>query len=330
MSHYRDQVVAALRAVSIRSATRYVWLGRASRALPASLGDELDMFERRSHLVAGIREELYRSFYCQGQPVPARWGEPGPAAADWWLTQAMSEANSGLGSWDPGWTVLRIDGDQAVVSLPRLRARVALADCRADSGDIGVGAAVSLRLPKELPALSPGFYTAVGETGTSPAAPAGMVRVYWNITRSGAPALVRELTSWLNAEHVPFRLKVADHALRFDRCDAAVLYLPAEVFHALRESLRDVASALAPRLRPGVPAFTLELVPGVALAEDDTGESFGVGRCALLADGIVRAHEQGMVQPDTRLAAVASRFAEDGVSIDAPYLAPSLAGRHVL
>ena len=70
------------------------------------------MFERRSYLVAGLREELYRSFYCHGRPVPARWGNRGPSAADWWLTQAMSEANSGLGSWDPGWTVLRIDGDQ--------------------------------------------------------------------------------------------------------------------------------------------------------------------------------------------------------------------------
>ena len=42
------------------------------------------------------------------------------------------------------------------------------------------------------------------------------------------------------------------------------------------------------------------------------------------------ADEQRIVGPDGRLAAVAARFAEAGVPIDAPYLEPSLAGRHVL
>jgi hypothetical protein len=68
----------------------------------------------------------------------------------------------------------------------------------------------------------------------------------------------------------------------------------------------------------------------VGLAEDADGQSFGIQRCALLADGIVRAHEQGVVGIDARVEAVAARFAEDGVAIDAPYLAPSKEGRHVL
>jgi hypothetical protein len=92
-----------------------------------------------------------------------------------------------------------------------------------------------------------------------------------------------------------------------------------------------VASALADHLPARVPAFTLELAPGVGAAEaDDSGESFGVRRCALLADGIVRAHERRITGAGARIDAVAARFAEDGVQIDAPYLEPSLAGRHVL
>ena len=71
-------------------------------------------------------------------------------------------------------------------------------------------------------------------------------------------------------------------------------------------------------------------MPGVGLAEDPDGESFGVRRCALLADGVVRAHEQRLVTTDERVDAVAARFAEDGVAIDAPYLEPALKGRHVL
>jgi class II lanthipeptide synthase len=155
-----------------------------------------------------------------------------------------------------------------------------------------------------------------------------VVRVYWSVTRASAPGLVRELSSRLNGEQVPFRLKVADHPSRLDRCDAAVLYLPHDAFEALRATLGDVACSL--RLRARVPAFTLELTPGVGLAEDDgAGESFGVRRCAALADGIVRAHEQGLAEAGA-LDAIAERFAEDGLELDAPYREPSLAGRHVL
>ena len=195
-----------------------------------------------------------------------------------------------------------------------------------------VGAAISLRLPKELPALSPGFYTAVCETGASPAAAGSMVRVYWNISRSGVPVLVRELTSRLNAEQVPFRLKVADHALRFDRCDAAVLYLQADTFDVLRDPLHQIAigihdvsgtAAYQPSRSSSCRAW------GWQRTTPRTGASASGGaRCSPTA--IVRAHEQGAERIAARLDAVADRFAADGVSIDAPYRAPTLVGRHVL
>lgn len=331
MSRYRDQVAAALGAVTIRGPTHYSWMGRGSRPLPASVAAELDESERRSYLVSCLREELYSSFYCHGGPVPARWGEPEPVSADPWLADAMSQANTGRGSWEAGWRVERLEGQEAAVANSHLRARVPVDDCRARGGAVGPGAAVSVRLPKELPSLSPGFFTVVSDAPADLASSASIVRVYWNVTRSGAPALVGALASRLNAVGAPFRLKVADHPFRLDRCDAAVLYLPGDTFPALREGLGDVAIALRTRVRPKIPAFTLELAPGVGLAEDDgDGESFGVRRCALLADGIVRAHAQGLTQIDARVDAVAARFAEDGVTIDAPYLEPSLAGRHVL
>jgi class II lanthipeptide synthase len=332
MSRYRDQVAAALGAVTIRGPTQYAWLGHASLPLAAYLAAELDEPGRRRYLVSCLREELYWSFYCHGRPVPARWGEPEPMSADPSLAAALSQANAGRGGWEPGWTIEHLDDDEAVVAAWRLRMRVPLDDCRALGGAMLPGTAVSVRMPKELPALSPGFFTVIGEAAADLAASEGSVRVYWNIARAGAPALVGTLTSRLNAECVPFRLKVADHPFRLDRCDAAILYLPGDAFRALGRMLRAVAADLAAQLRPQIPAFTLELAPGVALAEDDGGggESFGVRRCTLLADGIVRAHAQGIMGAGARLDAVAARFAEDGVRIDAPYLEPSLAGRHVL
>jgi class II lanthipeptide synthase len=331
VSCYRDQVATALQAVKVRSATRYVWLGRASRPLPALLDAEIDAAERRNYLVAGLREELYASFYCHGGPVPARWGTPEHLAADRALATAMSEANQGQGSWEPGWTVERCEGEGAVVATTRLRARIPISECRALDGAVRPGADIAVRLPKELPGLSPGFYSVLGETAANQESSSGTVRVYWNVGRTGASGLVGALTSRCNAAGVPFRLKVADHPSRLDRCDAAVLYLPGDAFAESRETLRRVAAGLTAHLRPRIPAFTLALAPGVGLAEDNgASESFGQRRCALLADGIVRAHEDGLVKEGERLDAVCARFAEDGVLIEAPYLEPSLAGRHVL
>ncbi len=330
MSRYHEQVAAALGAVTIHGPTRYAWMGHTSRPLPGPIEAELNGPERRRYLVRCLREELYASFYCHGRPVQARWGEAGPATADPWLVEAMSQANAGRGSWEPGWTVERIEGDEAVVAGSRLRTRVRLADCRAASGAPGLGDAVSVRLPKELPALSPGFYSVVSEAADT-ASPAGIVRVYWNVNRSGAAALVGALTTRLNSQGVPFRLKVADHAFRLDRCDAAVLYLRGDLFRAVDGMLRDAAAELTPHLRSSIPAFTLDLAPGVGLAEENGGgESFGERRCAVLADGIVRAHENGIVDAGERVEVVVARFAEDGVRMEAPYLEPSLVGRHVL
>jgi hypothetical protein len=325
VSRYRDQVAAVLGAVTIRGPARYAWLGRASRRLPASLDGELSELERRVYLVSCLREELYCSFYCTGGPVPARWGEPEPPFADPQLVDAMSRANTGRGSWEPGWTVERVDDGTAVVTSARLRARVAAGDCQ---GDVRPGGAVSVPMPKELPEASPGFYTAIGDAA-APEPPE--VRVYWNVTRMGAPALVSALSTRLNRAGAPFRLKVADHPHRLGRCDAAVLYLHGDVFRAVRSELGQVTAALWSRVEPEIPAFTLELAPGVGLAEaPGDGESFGVRRCALLADAIVQADERGVTDAGERLATVAARFAQDGVDIDAPYLEPTLAGRHVL
>lgn len=330
MSRYREQIAAALRAVTIRGPTRYTWLGRASRPLTPELEAELDDAARARYLVSCLGEELYWSFYCRGRPVPARWGEPEPVAPDPWLAAALSDANTGRGSWERGWTVETLEGREAVVANAVVRARIPMRDCRAPAG-VHPGAAVSVRLPKELPSLSPGFYTAVGDAPADVESQPRVVRAYWHVTRTGAPALLRALTGRLNAAEVPFRLKVADHPFRLDRCDAAVLYLPGAGLEAVRDTLLDVAAGLTAHLRPWIPAFTLQLAPGVGLAEHDgRAESFGTRRCRLLAEGIVRAYLDGLTGVATRIAAVADRFAEDGVRIDAPYRDPSCSGRHVL
>jgi hypothetical protein len=133
MSTYRDQVAAALEAVTIRGPTRYAWLGQGSRSLPASLDATVDDAARRRYLLATLREELYASFFCHGEPVGARAGRREPAA-DPWLVAAMSQANGGRGGWEPGWTVERVEDAEVVVARTRLRVRIPIGDCSTPEG----------------------------------------------------------------------------------------------------------------------------------------------------------------------------------------------------
>ena len=130
MSAYREQVAAALGAVSVCGPTQYAWLGRRSRRLPPALDADLDESERRRYLVSCLREELYCSFYCHGRPVDGALGRaPAGVGRSPRLLQALSRANRSRGSSEDGWTVERVDDGEVVVTNSRLRMRVAVGEC---------------------------------------------------------------------------------------------------------------------------------------------------------------------------------------------------------
>jgi hypothetical protein len=77
------------------------------------------------------------------------------------------------------------------------------------------------------------------------------------------------------------------------------------------------------RLGTSTPLFTLPIQPGVGCAEDpNTGESFGMNRCRLAAEGIVDAWRKGKNTSDERLNAIAERFSQEGFDLDQPHLNP--------
>jgi hypothetical protein len=68
------------------------------------------------------------------------------------------------------------------------------------------------------------------------------------------------------------------------------------------------------------PLFALRLAPGVSLAEDPgNGESFGMHRCRLAAQGVWAAWRDGMRGADARLSAVETAFAQAGVDPARPW-----------
>ena len=324
MSRYQDQVIEAVEAVEILGPLRYAWLGTRSRATPAALRRELAAHEQRAVLLSFLAQQLYWSFYCRGRVVRARWLAPEAVAMDAGLALAVASAGGSSRRWEPGWAVERVHDGEVVATRSGLRVRAPADACRADDGALAPGGAMSL--PAGSPAISPGYRSVVGDAGPEARA---VVRVYWHVTCAGAAPLVGALAAKLNGERMRFRLKVADHPSRFDRCDAAVLYVGHDTFFRLRTWLASLALETAPRLRSRTPALTLPFAPGVGLAEDAGADSFGQRRCALLADGVLEAHDRGATSVGARVDAVIASFARAGVDIDAPYLEPSLAGRHV-
>ena len=100
-----------------------------------------------------------------------------------------------------------------------------------------------------------------------------------------------------------------------------MVYVEKAAYEQAARALAPVYTQVAPALRPIPPALTKRLAPGLSLGEDPAdGDSFGLHRCLLVAEGLVRAAEKGAVAPEDRLASVAERFAEEEMDLARPFL----------
>ena len=124
MTDYRDQVVQALRAVRVTSATTYAWFGRRSPPLPRPVVMALSADAAREYLVGLVAGELYRSFYTQGRAVPVNPDTARPDRPDDEFVEGLSLANNGTGGWDSGWRVEKAAPGILHVERNGLRVRV--------------------------------------------------------------------------------------------------------------------------------------------------------------------------------------------------------------
>lgn len=328
MNRYFEQVEAAVRATEFHSSTTYAWFGKHTGQLPSRVRRELTPRTARSYLLFNLRSQLYADFYCQGFATPPRQETKHSAATGMTaFVEALSAANSGSGYWEGGWEVRTIVDGKAVVRKESLELWTRPEDRLIPEGAvISQGTHLSVRLPKEFLSLSPGFYMVSSDEPLNREASQTLVRMYWNLTAEGAVPFVRNATSLLNGARVPFRLKVINDPARFNRCDAAVVYVPKSSFKAAAEIMARVYPEVEISMRQVIPALTKPLAPGVGLAEDPgQGESFGLHRCQLLAEGMALAHERGKRSVKERLQVVTERFAEDGISLQTPFLNPGSA-----
>lgn len=332
MTHFEHLIGTMLNAVVVHSPTRYSWFGRPSPRLPRTVAPALTAEGCRQYLLSALQNQLYVGFYCRGVATRVVDDSAAELPGDILVfTEKLSAANTGNGYVARGWAVRRVESDTLVLRRNGFNVCATPADCLMNEvADPVVGATVALRLPKEYRALSPGFYVACGDNDidgdTGP-----LVRVYWNLAREGAARFLNRMTRSLNRERLAFRLKVLNVPARFGRCDAAVLYLPADDVENAWPILSELYLEVAGDLRELVPALTKRIARGVGVAENPAGtESFGLHRCRLLAEAVVLAFERGARTADDRLSLVRERFAEEGIDIARPYLNPGSSDRYDL
>ena len=238
VSAYREQVAAALRAVTIRGPTRYAgWGGRAGRSPRGARR----AWTRRRRGVPGLvpARGALRSFYCHGRPVPARWGEPQPARRirGWWRRCRRPTAAAGAGRAGgrfSGSTMVR-----SVVATRALRARVPVGDCA--TAAVAPAAPFASACRRSFPRFARVLDGARRGAASSAASAEGGVRVYWNVDRSGAPVLVARahVAAQRRRRAVPAEGRRPPVPARALRCGGAVP--DGDVFGALARGARRLA-----------------------------------------------------------------------------------------
>lgn len=266
-----------------------------------------------------LADRLYVDWYARTKPGDAGEMLGAAAAEDADPVAAYRAAHAHDRVFEPGWRVLRVS------NLGRLHVG------RGDEQRVVERADV---LPRERILLPPrpGDEIAVAArrdvlddtgfwftflSGWRDDGPAEVVRFYWPIRRSGAPALVRSLTSRL-PEGVPAALKVGAATHLLGRPDAAVLYVASPDAPALVPLLRRCADELRDNLTARTPPLALALTHGLATAQDPrNGQSFGQHRCAVLADAARTV--EAPIEDDALLATARGALRAAGIDPLCPY-----------
>lgn len=282
-----------------------------------------------SSTVAQLQQLFYESCYCRrfsGVPAP-RMVAPAPDAS---FIARLAAANAGREHWDAGWQIQQtLPSGQIVAAKGALTRTVWPGEFHSHSPP-GTpphpGAEISLFVPKDSLTMQPGFYHVFGEALADQQDEFGLVRLYWNVTAPGAAQLTGAVAAALNRFVIPFRFKCLCAPDSFDRADAAVLYIAKRHYRIVALLLADVYPIVSPSLKAATPLFSKPLAGGLGLAEDpNTGESFGMNRCRLLAKAVCSSHARGLDAAEARFAEVAAAFAAAGLFLERPYLNPGSA-----
>jgi hypothetical protein len=281
-------------------------------------------------ILAALEGDLYSRLYTR----PARTAAPADFLAQRDHTSALSAANNGRGSWEPGWQVISLEPDgRFAVRKDGITCWVGPDGLRARTAIPAPGDHVRVRVAKELRSLIPGFYCAIGDGDQDDCddAPAPRVRFYWHLTARAAVPYMAAITRRLNERRIPFRTKVLSDPNGYGRADAGVLYVERRSATRVGDVLAAVHREIVPWLRPEVPLFSRPLAPGLSVAEDPrTSLSFGQHRCQLAARAVWTSFTRGDATPEQQAATCAEVVRAADLDPVRPHLEPGSTDRYRL
>jgi hypothetical protein len=271
-------------------------------------------------LVRQLQNQLYDRSYLR------RGADAGAPRSSTDLTPTLSAANHGQPRWDPGWTIQQLDMNGMVWVARDGQSRTAWGGefLTATVGTAPrVGSQVSLFVTHESAVTQSGFYFAFGDTLGDQIEELATLRFYWNVQPEEAPAVLETLADGLRRYAVPFRLKVLSTRELYPRPDAMVLYVADRYARVAAQVCRTAHRRLAAGAERETPLFTLRLAEGLGAAEDPgNGESFGMSRCRVAAEGLWNAFVQGASGVEASVEIVRAHARRYGLDPDRPWLNP--------
>lgn len=325
----REQITAQLkkiiRATNIVSQSQYSFAGQVTEC-PAATGA---WPPQSGGVEAPLVEYLLQTFYqfCYVQPFNDKLPplDTTHLTLNENLVTLLSEANDTQDRWETGWQIAEILPTGQIRAEKHGRTRYVWAGEFLSTQSYGTaprpGTQITAFFPKESATLQPGFFFTYAKTFTDHRDEMNVMRFYWHIEESGAPKLLRGISSRLNRFRVPYRFKVLNNTLPFNRSDAAVLFLNKKYYRIAIELLAEVYKEIRGDLKPETPLFSKRIADGLGIAEDpNNGDSFGMNRCRILAEGLWIAYTKNLRTENERFAEVNKQFERYGLDLDRPYL----------
>ncbi|HQN92916.1 MAG TPA: T3SS effector HopA1 family protein [Prolixibacteraceae bacterium] len=203
----------------------------------------------------------------------------------------LSLANSGIGTWDEGWTMIGRDkySDKIIVKKNDTKFWTCEKDVITENQNFSEGAHCIVKVGKEVQKLNSHFYMAFGNTWKKdiPDYENRMLRFYWNLTPEGAIHYIKLITECLNQRNIFFRTKVISSPDDYCRADAGVLYIDGSQLEDVIPCVLDTHKKICGYLKTNVPLFSKFIAKGLGFAEDPgNGNSFGISRSKLLAHAL--------------------------------------------
>lgn len=241
------------------------------------------------------------------------------------LSNRLHQQNQTQDSWDPDWKIYRQFGDGRILVHKGDTSRMAVVGEYASNKWPGVapqpGDLVHLRIKPGVSDFQSGYYYSFGQQLSDQFDECQLLRCYFNVDAEGADLLLQQLSTQLNRYKLPFRFKTLLQPQAYNRSDAAVLYCARRYLYCLKLILEALHPKIHQILGNSVPMFTLELHPGIAIADDPgNGESFGMHRSRIIAEGLLQAWINNQRTIEQKLQQINLRFNFYQLDPDRPYL----------